>query len=111
MRRTKIARQVLTVLEYATVDRFDRGDLRRLVVRAEQIARGRRSHVLGVRHLVTAGFKLGYLEELLGPGGQAPPEARPVTAEVVAPGPGQSDEMAEWGSGSCGPSDEPGGQE
>jgi len=88
MHRTKIARQVLTVLEAATWQGFNPAALKRLVVRGEQVARGRRSHVLGVRHLMLAAVKLGYLD-----GGQAPPEARAVTPEVVVPGPGRGDEL------------------
>ena len=88
MVRTKICRQVLTVLEAATWKGFGLPELKRLIVRGEQIARGRGSHVLGVRHLVQAAVKLGYLD-----GDPAPPEARPVTAEVVAPGPGQGNEL------------------
>jgi hypothetical protein len=88
MHRTKIARQVLTVLEAATWQGFDLPALKRLIVRGEQIARGRRSHVLGVRHLMLAAVKLGYLD-----GDPAPPEARAVTPEVVVPGTGQGDEL------------------
>ena len=88
MVRTKICRQVLTVLEAGTWQGFNLAALKRLIVRGEQIARGRRSHVRGGRHLMLAAVKLGYLD-----GDPAPPEARPVTAEVVAPGPGRGDEL------------------
>jgi len=75
-------------LEAGTWQGFNLAALKRLIVRGEQIARGRRSHVLGVRHLMVAAVKLGYLD-----GDPAPPEARAVTPEVVAPGPGRGDEL------------------
>jgi hypothetical protein len=79
MHRTKIAASTLLVISYAAREGFDVADLEELVQRAETIARGRHSHVLGVRHLVQASDELGSLAE------PAPPEARAVTPEVVAP--------------------------
>lgn len=61
LRPTQICAQVLEVLELATRGEFDRARLRSLTRRAEQIARGRRSHRLGVRHLVLAMLRMGYL--------------------------------------------------
>jgi len=80
MHRTKIAERTLLVISYAAREGFDMADLDELVRRAEKIARGRHSHVLGVRHLVQASDELGCLAE------PAMPEARAGTPEVVAPG-------------------------
>jgi hypothetical protein len=80
MHRTKIAESTLLVIWYAAEEGFDVADAEELVARAEQIARGRHSHVLGVRHLVQASQELRGLAE------PAMPEARAGTPEVAAPG-------------------------
>jgi hypothetical protein len=59
---------VLTVLSLAARDDFDAEKLRDLRRRAEAIARGRGSHVLGVRHLVLAMTRLGLLDHLVAGG-------------------------------------------
>lgn len=56
MQQTKICSQVLFIVD--RLGRLDESERRRLMRESERIARKRRSHVLGVRHVLEAAARI-----------------------------------------------------